>query len=205
MKIDNSIYKILTWKHPVMIHWIINPALAFNEIILGQRIPKLSLIEKNSTKSISEKTYIPCPHCSTFHSSLKWSTRNGTAFKNWFGLYCDNCNQIIPCLTNLTSYLIMGLTFPIWFWFKDRWKETWVNEQKIRFSKPMNLTPPPKKWWKVGLVWGFFMYLAMTIFIPILQKKSITQDTLLISIPIWIVGGLLYGFSMKKFNNRTYN
>jgi hypothetical protein len=82
MKIDNSIYKILTWKHPVMIHWIINPALAFNEIILGQRIPKLSLIEKNSTKSISEKTYIPCPHCSTFHSSLKWSTQNGTAFKN---------------------------------------------------------------------------------------------------------------------------
>jgi hypothetical protein len=99
----------------------------------------------------------------------------------------------------------MGLTFPIWFWFKDRWKETWVNEQKIRFSKPMNLTPPPIKWWKVGLVWGFFMYLAMTIFIPILQKKAITQDTLLLSIPIWIAGGLLFGFSMKKCNNRTYN
>jgi hypothetical protein len=47
MKIDETKYKIWTWKNPLMLHWIINPGLAINELILGQRIPKITLVEKN--------------------------------------------------------------------------------------------------------------------------------------------------------------
>ena len=46
-----------------MLHWIINPGLAINELLLGQRVPKTMLIEKDSSKSLQEKTKIPCPHC----------------------------------------------------------------------------------------------------------------------------------------------
>lgn len=205
MNFDSSLYEIKTWKNPLMLHWILNPGIALNEVILGQKIPKVTLIEKNSSKSLSEKTFVPCPHCNTIHNSLKWSTQNGTAFKNWFGLYCDKCEKVIPCLTNLTSYLLLGLTFPIWYWFKDSWKKSWLENQKNKFSKPLNLTAPQNSWWKAGLSWGVFMFLFMTIIIPLLQKEEITKEKVMISIPIWTIGGLLFGYTMKKFNGSKFN
>jgi len=159
MNYDNTKYKIWTWRNPLMLHCILNPGIAINELIFGQRIPKVTLIERNSTKPLAEKTIIPCPHCGTMHSGLKWTPQNNTAFRNWFGLYCDNCEKTIPCLTNLTSYILLGITFPIWYWFKEKWKEKWLAEQKLKFSKPLNLTQPNFKWRHVGLRWGLFMYI----------------------------------------------
>jgi len=120
MEYDRSKYKIQTWKNILVLHWIINPGLFINEILLGQRIPKIALIDKDKSKSLAERTYYPCPHCNTVHSSLKWAPQFKTGFRNWFGLYCDNCGKIIPCVTNLTSYLVLGLTIPFWYWFKDK-------------------------------------------------------------------------------------
>lgn len=51
----NSEFKVWTWKNPVMLHWIINPGLAINELILGQRVPKIILIEKHSSKILKKK------------------------------------------------------------------------------------------------------------------------------------------------------
>jgi hypothetical protein len=198
MHYDKSKYKIWTWKNPLMLHWIINPGLAVNELLLGQRIPKVTLIEKNTGKSVSESTIIPCPHCGTMHSGLKWSAKNHTAFRNWFGLYCDNCGKIIPCLTNLTSYLILGLTFPFWIWFKDKWKAKWLEAQKEKFSKPLDLKQPEFKWWYVGLRWGFFMYIFMTLLFPLIIGEDITRVNLLRGIPIWGIAGLAFGFLEKK-------
>ncbi len=39
--------------------------------------------------------------------------QNRTAFKYWFGLYCTNCGEIIPCLGNGLSFLILVIAFPI--------------------------------------------------------------------------------------------
>ena len=58
-----------------MLHWIINPGLAFNELILGQRMPKIILIEKQSNKTLAEKNFVPCPHCGTVHSGLSGRPR----------------------------------------------------------------------------------------------------------------------------------
>ena len=204
MNYDKTKYKVWTWKNPVIMHWIINPGLAFNELVLGHRIPKVTLIEKDPTKTLSENTFIPCPHCKTLHSGLKWTPQNKTAYKNWFGLYCDNCGKIIPCVTNLTSYLILGLTFPIWICYKNKWKAKWLETQRVKFSKLMDLTDPePKsKWWLLGLLWGFFMYVFMTILFPIITVKEITQKELLINIPVWLIAGLLVGYITKVINGK---
>ena len=205
MNYDKTKYKVWTWKNPMMLHWIINPGLAFNELALGQRPPKVTLIERNSNKSLVERTLIPCPHCETLHSGLKWSSQNKTAFKNWFGYYCDNCGNIIPCLRNLTSYVILGVTFPIWFWFQDKWKEKWLEKQKIRFSKPLNLAysePTKSQWLLTGVVFGVFMYVLMEILFPLIEGESLTQKRLLLGIPAWLIGGVIFGLIMKWFNRK---
>jgi len=162
------------------------------------------LIERNSPKSI-KKSWIPCPHCGVLHEGLKWSKQNETAFKNWFGYYCDNCGKTIPCLTNLTSFIVLGVTFPIWFWFKNKLKAKWLEKQKSKFSKPLNLiyTEPTKtQWLLVGLLFGLFMYVFMEVLLPFTQGENITQKRLLIGIPIWLIGGLLFGLMTKCINRR---
>ena len=205
MNYDKTTYKVWTWKNPIMLHWIINPVLVINELALGQRIPKVMLIERNSPKSINEKSWIPCPHCGVLHEGLKWSKQNKTAFKNWFGYYCDNCGKIIPCLTNLTSFVVLGITFPIWFWFKDKWKAKWLEKQKIKFSKPLNLTysePTKSQWFLFGVVFGVFMYVFMEILFPLIERESLTPKRLLIGIPIWLIAGLVFGLLTKWINRR---
>ncbi len=206
MEYDKSKYKIWTWKHPVMLHWIINPGLVINELILGQRVPKIMLIERDSSKRLQEKTKIPCPHCGTLHPGLKWSTRNN-AFKNWFGLYCDHCSKIIPCLYNLTSLLLLGLTFPIWIWFKDKWKNDWLQKQADRYKNlDLEYVPDPFEgngWIRQGLYWGLFMYIFMNLIFPLLGREGITSKKVLIGIPIWTLAGLGFGYTMKLINGKS--
>ena len=205
MNYDKTKYKVWTWKNPIMLHWIINPGVTFNELALGQRMPKVILIERDSSRGLAERGFIPCPHCETLHSGLKWTPQNKTGFKNWFGYYCDNCEGIIPCLTNLTSYVILGLTFPIWFWFKDKWKAKWLEQQKIKFSKPLNLTFTQRKnqWLRDGLFFGLFMYVFMAVLFPLIIGEPLTQRGLLIGILIWAVAGLAFGFTMKIINRKV--
>lgn len=113
MEYDKQKYKMWNYTHPLMLHWVLNPGLVVNELILGQRFPKRILVEKNSPFTLPEKTVIPCPHCGTLHPNLKWSHVNKTAHGNWFGLYCDQCGQIIPCLLNVTSFIVLAVTFPL--------------------------------------------------------------------------------------------
>jgi hypothetical protein len=199
MTFDKTKYKVWTWKHPLMLHWIVNPGLAFNELILGQRVPKISLVERDTAKALSDRMYIPCSRCGTIHPALKWSSQNKTAFGNWFGLYCDHCGEIIPCLTNLTSYLILALTFPIWYWFRNGLKDRWLQQQRRVFSKPLNLTHGVVNWRHSGLRWGLLMYLTVTILEPLITGKELTWRKLLIGVPVWILGGLLFGFILKSF------
>jgi hypothetical protein len=199
MNFDKTKYKVWTWKNPLMLHWIINPGLAFNELVLGQKVPKITLIEKNN-KPLAERTFIPCPHCGTIHSGLKWTPQNKTAFGNWFGLYCDHCKKIIPCLTNLTSYVLLALTFPIWIWFKKSWKKKWLKTQKQKFSKPLSLTPPEYNWVTQGLKWGLFMYLFMDIIFPLFDSKNFNYYRLGFGLVYWALLGLGFGYIMKKFS-----
>ena len=203
MPINTAKYKVWTWKQPFVLHYIINPGLAFNELVLGQRVPKVSLIEKDKTKSLGERSFVPCPHCHTIHSGLKWSLANGTAFGNWFGLYCDHCGRIIPCVINLTSLAILAVTFPIWYPFKNRWKEKWLRVQREKFSKPLTLTAPDFKWWENGLGYGFFMFLFSCINDFLISQEEFTWRRLAISFVVWALGGLAFGLLTKIFAGKS--
>lgn len=206
MNYDKEKYKVWNWKNPVILHWIINPGLVINELILGQTIPKVILIERDSKKPFYQRSWIPCPHCGKLHSGLKWSSQNKTAFKNWFGYYCDNCKEIIPVQRNLTSLILLSLTFPVWGWFKKSLKQKWLLKQPERYQN-INLEIPKKKnttknWLKIGLLWGLFMYLIMIFIFPLIQQEQITRLKILIGIPVWLLSGLGFGYIMKIWMNR---
>lgn len=184
-----SVYKVWSWKSIHMLHWIINPGLAINELFLGQRVPKIMLIQKDSTKTLPEKSFVPCPHCGTIHPSLEWSSQNKTALANWFGLYCNHCGKVIPCLRNLTSLIIIFITFPIWIWFKKTWKKKWLMVQREKFSKPLKLSSPEYNVWLRGLDIGIGYYL-LTMF----TNFIIFQDPFTWKKPIGnLVGSMITG------------
>jgi hypothetical protein len=189
--------KIWTWKNPLMLHWIMNPGLVFNELILGQRIPKMILIETGANKNLEEKTKIPCPHCGILHPGTKWSTQNKTNYGNYFGLYCDNCGKIIPCIYNLTSLMLLTLTFPIWYWFKEFLKMKWIENQRGRFKsekEPTEKEPTEYNfiWWKEGLKFSIFSFIFENIISLIISNKMAFH-----LIPL-IISGLTWGLLMKS-------
>lgn len=196
----NSEFRVRTWKNLYMLLWIINPGIAFNELFLGQRVPKIMLVEKDSTKPLPEKSYIPCPHCGTIHPSLEWSSQNKTALGNWFGLYCNHCGKVIPCLRNLTSLVVIVITFPFWIWFKKNWKKNWLKVQKEKFSKPLKLSAPEYIVWIQGLKIGFGYYILI-----IITKFVIFQDTFTWKKPIGnLIGSILLGLTSAALIKEMY-
>jgi len=203
-RFDSKKYKVYDSKHWMMIHWKINPGLFINELILGQRIPKVSLVDKTSNKPMAESTYIPCPHCNTLHDGRTWSTQNGTAFKNWFGLYCHACGEIIPCIRNVFSWLVLVITYPFWAYFKENLKSKWLAKQPQRYQNlDLTFVYDPKKsnatWIKTGLSWGFFMFITMSILFPKVMGQPINFMTIMSGLIIWTIGGLAFGYVMKKW------
>lgn len=195
---DTTKYKTWTWKHPLMLHWIINPGLAINELFLGQRVPKVTLIEIDTNKPLAERNFIPCPHCNSIHFGYEWSHENKSAFGNWFGLYCNKCGGIIPCLRNLTSSIILTVTFPIWIWFLKTWKKNWLEGQKQKFSRPLKRETASINWVNEGLWFGSFMFVFMELIFPLVQREGLILSKILIGIVVWTLGGLLFGYTMKK-------
>ena len=94
MEYDKNRFKIWALPHPLVLFCVLNPAIMFKELILGQRLPKVTLIDEKSDRPFFERCYIPCPHCETLNDSRLWAKWNG--FGNWFGLVCPSCHQIIP-------------------------------------------------------------------------------------------------------------
>jgi len=206
MNYDKEKYNICNWKHPVILHWIINPGCVINDLILGQTIPKVFLMERNSNKPFYARSIVPCPHCGTLHPGIKYSKQNNTLFKNWFGYYCDHCSKIIPVQRNLTSILILGVTYPFWIWFKKSIRQKWLKQQPKRYTN-LNLEydhsmHKTKNWLLVGLIWGVLMYIIMSLVFPLLMDDEITTTLLLIGIPIWLIAGIVFGLMMKYWMSR---
>ncbi len=202
MEFDKK-YKVYSWPNWMSLHWIINPGVAFSELFLGYRVPKILLEDCSSNKPRVERMYIPCPHCNEMHDSRTWSKENGTARKNWFGLFCPNCEEVIPCLLNSTSFLILVLSFPIWGWFRTRLRSNWLTCQPDRFQN-LDLESIPNdfmdyNWIKNGLIWSLFMFMVMTFIFPLIISEPITLVTVLIGIPIWTLAGLSFGYFMKVY------
>lgn len=116
MQYNQDKFQLLQLASPQLLFWAINPVMAINELILGQRLPQVILIEKHSTQPMLERQFIPCPHCKALNPARLWSS--GNAFAHWFGYVCPECSGTIPCLWNVTSLLLLALTAPIWLLLK---------------------------------------------------------------------------------------
>lgn len=55
-----------------------------------------------------------------------------------------------------------------------------------------------KKWIKVGLAWGLWMFVIMSFIFPYFNKEDITIKSILLGLIIWSLAGLVFGYTMKK-------
>jgi hypothetical protein len=104
-----------TWKlpHPVLLHWVLNPGLVANELVLGQRIPRQFVYCLSCALPRNQRSFFLCPGCNTLHDARIWQGKQG--FWNWLGLVCPSCGERIPCLWNVFSLAILAVTTPVWF------------------------------------------------------------------------------------------
>jgi hypothetical protein len=55
-----------------------------------------------------------------------------------------------------------------------------------------------KKWVKVGLIWGLIMFIIMVFIFPYFGNDKITIKSILLGSVIWSLGGLVFGYFMRK-------
>ena len=105
------------WQFPdwMLVHWVLNPGLAFNELVLGQKVPKLTLVCQACQLPRAERMYIPCPGCNAIHDARIWDKKN--AFGNWLGLICPTCAtspasepDIAPRAAFVRSHLVSAVS-----------------------------------------------------------------------------------------------
>jgi len=181
--------------HPLIVHWVLNPGLAINEVLLGQRLPSTQLICRDCDGPMVDRSYVPCPNCKEMH--LGRLSSKGYAFKRWRGSSCPSCGGEIPCLWNLFSLLILGLTSPLWLIpylmvFRGRPLKPLYDatDKAVKQLKPVT----KKTWISMGVTWGFLMWVIMSLFPALFMNAG--WGSALAGIPIWTVGGLFFSFSM---------
>jgi len=55
-----------------------------------------------------------------------------------------------------------------------------------------------KSWIKFGLFWGLFMAVVINLLFPLFDGTQIVPLKVLVSIPFWLVGGLIFGYVSRK-------
>lgn len=73
------------------------------------------------------------------------------------------------------------------------------NQQ--RSNRPKNMYAG-KGWIKIGLGWGSVMYILQSFVFPYFSGEVYSLRYQLIGIPIWIVAGLAFGYTMKIVTDR---
>jgi hypothetical protein len=176
----------------MQLHWVINPALVFNEIVLGQRMPTRQLVCTSCPGHVSTRTFVPCPSCEVLHDSRYWT--GGKAYGNWLGLVCPTCSKRIPCLWNVASLAVLAVTAPLWYlphlyYFRDR--------PTLKRLSPLPAKKSPAAWWGMGLAYGSVMWAATTLLPQLLEVsagQSFRYRDLLFGALLWYSAGLIFGF-----------
>ncbi len=192
MQYDKNRFKVQALPHPFTLLWVLFPALIVNELIFGQRLPKVTLIDKESDKPPEERAYVPCPHCETLNDRRLWATK-GNAFGHWFGFVCPSCHQIIPCLWNVFSLAVLAITFPVWYFPVRFFRHRWIEKEKERLAKvlerPLIQTTSIIDSLSIGIVSGISMWVTWMIFAVMWNGREWDLKTVLESLPISLVAG----------------
>ena len=211
MQYDKNRFKIWALPHPILLHWALNPGIMFGELILGVRVAKVTLIDKKSDKPLVERTYIPCPHCETLNDARLWAKWD--AFGHWFGFVCPNCYEIIPCLWNIFSLVILAITFPLWYlpvrFFRQRWLEKEKKRVKNALKRPF-IQVKFVHWVLMDTFgWGGFMWIFMEVgpqAWEVWRGEEWDLTMMFVALGIWLVTGFAMGwftgFWMNSKSNR---
>ncbi len=195
---DPARYKAIRLPHPLLLHWMLNPGLAINEFVLGQRVPKLTLIDRYSEKPLIERTYIPCPHCHTLHLARRWGKQN--ALFHYDGLYCPSCQKQIPSLLNVCTLLLLILTFPLWkpahMLFADRFK-AWELARLEKTTQEENRPSVTRSSLYAGSFFGIFM--AISFVIQSGLNAGFDANVIFTSMVAGLASGVLFGVLFGTF------
>ncbi len=195
MQYDKSRFKIQAFPHPLILFYVLCPIFILNELIFGQRLPKVTLIDKESDKPLGERTYIPCPHCETLNDNRLWA--KGNAFGHWFGLVCPSCHQVIPCLWNVFSLAILAITFLLWYFPARFFRRRWLEKEKKRLAKVLERPLiQAKSIHSMGWIGTFVLGVSMVVMFVISEAvldvwrgKEWDLKTMLESLPMWMSVG----------------
>ena len=203
MQYEKNKFKIWTLPHPLVLVWVLFPGAILNELILGQRLPKVMLIDKESDKPLMERTYVPCPHCETLNDQRLWAKWN--AFGHWFGFLCPSCHQVIPCLWNIFSLAILAITFPLWYFPARFFRRRWLEIEKKRLAKVLERPLIQIKfihWLLIGTFgWGVLTWMLFEGW-QVLDGREWDLMKMIGNLPIWLVSGFVWGLLMHFFMNR---
>jgi uncharacterized protein (TIGR02996 family) len=88
-------------RNPAVLHWVVNPGLAINELVLGQRIPKVMHLCKTCWVAS-----VRCVACRRFLTLKRlYGEREGSM---WVRLPCPDCSADIRLVRNWFAKLIIG-------------------------------------------------------------------------------------------------
>ena len=213
MQYDKNRFKVWSLPHPRVLFWVLFPGTMFFELMLGLRLPKVVLVDKESDKPQMERTYVPCPHCETLNDHRLWA--NGNAFGHWFGLVCPSCHQIIPCLWNIFSLAVLAITFPLWYFPVRFFRHRWIEKDKERLAKVLERPLIQAKFINSPLIFlisafasGVSMWVMWVVFEGLWNGKEWDLKTMLGSLPICMVGGFgmaVFGRWIEKDKERLAN
>ena len=207
LEVNSAKYSRWALPHPMTLFWVLNPAAVFNELLLGQRLPKVTLIDRTSDRPLMERSFVPCPQCDAMHDGRIWGRSN--AFGHWFGYICPDCGGDIPCLWSLTSLLVLAITAPVWVLPVRRWKVRWREMDRRRAVEARQAAPlaaAAVPWIRLGVFgFGSGMWLIANLVVQAISLKlerSFDVDFALTSLPVSLVSGVLWGLTMRHLMSR---
>ncbi len=185
--------------HPLVVLYRLTPVFVFNELILGHRVVRETLICRSCDEPWADRVYLRCPGCNNLHSGRLWSWDSGpgVALGQWFGYVCPSCGEPIPCIWNFWSLLILAVTFPLWYFPAQKLRPRRLERQKglLRAAQEegvRSIAEFPTV--RIGvLVWGCPMFALFGTIAIVDGDMSVVPITALMS----ALGGLGVGLAMK--------
>ena len=204
--IDGRRFKVLKLLNPLLIHWVLNPSLAFNELVFGQRIPREILIEQDVPGDLIARQHVQCPACGTLTSWARYKAA-GLQFGLYRGIPCQACASEVPQLLNAVSWLVLT---PLRFLpGGTRRKQLMLARQaeRLRTADPDEAEAPdgPPSFVRQGFAFG----LAMAVFFVISNVIGAERGLAALERAVWsgaaagALAGVLFGFGMWLVGRRT--
>lgn len=197
MEFDRERYFVWSWKNPLVLHYILNPALAFNELVLGQRLPAVTLIDRTLPRPLVERQYIPCPACGAHNHAMAYAK---VAFGNYAGLVCAECGERIPTLKNALSWLILMITWPLWKPLERRYGPGMRARQFAKLQEVKgDIAPLIKR--ASGVRMGLYFGAIMAVFFIVgglIDGRSLTEAAIGGGVG-GLMAGVFFGVVMKMF------